>query len=114
MTRKRIFYGFMALLGVTLIRDIPEEALLKVKYPIDIKAGYLQDTILWPLGDILPDTLTGIDMDALGNISQQLVTHNAYNGNAFAFMVLHKGIPVAEAYKPQFNKETLFLSWSNG
>ena len=30
---------------------------------------------------------------------------NAYNGNAFAFMVLHKGIPVAEAYKPDFDQE---------
>jgi hypothetical protein len=37
---------------------------------------------------------------------------NAYNGNAFAFMVLHKGIPVSEAYKPDFNKNTRFLSWS--
>jgi len=27
-------------------------------------------------------------------------------------MVLHKGIPVAEAYKPQFNMHTRFLSWS--
>ena len=27
-------------------------------------------------------------------------------------MVLHKGIPVAEAYKPQFNRHTRFLSWS--
>jgi CubicO group peptidase (beta-lactamase class C family) len=27
-------------------------------------------------------------------------------------MVVHKGIPVAEAYKPQFNKKTRLLSWS--
>jgi CubicO group peptidase (beta-lactamase class C family) len=27
-------------------------------------------------------------------------------------MVLHKGIPVAEAYKPKFNNKTRFLSWS--
>ena len=27
-------------------------------------------------------------------------------------MVLHKGIPVAEAYKPHFDKNTRFLSWS--
>ncbi len=35
-----------------------------------------------------------------------------YNGNAFAFMVVHKGIPVAEAYKPQFDRNTRFISWS--
>jgi hypothetical protein len=27
-------------------------------------------------------------------------------------MVVHKGVPVAEAYKPQFNQKTRFLSWS--
>ena len=27
-------------------------------------------------------------------------------------MVLHKGIPAAEAYKPQFCENSLFLSWS--
>jgi CubicO group peptidase (beta-lactamase class C family) len=27
-------------------------------------------------------------------------------------MVIHKGVPVAEAYKPQFNQKTRFLSWS--
>ena len=48
----------------------------------------------------------------LNDISKRLVTDNAYNGNAFAFMVLHKGIPVAEAYKPQFSKNTRLLSWS--
>ena len=37
---------------------------------------------------------------------------NGYNGHAFAFMVVHKGIPVAEAYQPQFNAQTRFLSWS--
>jgi CubicO group peptidase (beta-lactamase class C family) len=40
------------------------------------------------------------------------MTDSAYIGNAFAFMVLHKGFPVAEAYKPQFNRKTKFLSWS--
>jgi hypothetical protein len=27
-------------------------------------------------------------------------------------MVIHKGMPVAEAYKPQFNRESRLLSWS--
>ena len=45
-------------------------------------------------------------------LQKDLITDNAYNGNAFAFMVVHKGVPVAEAYKPQFNQKTRFLSWS--
>jgi CubicO group peptidase (beta-lactamase class C family) len=98
--------------GVTLLRDIPVEKLLKSKYPRGGYPGYSQDTIKWPLGDILPGKNTGIDTIKLGDITKRLITDNAYNGNAFAFMVIHKGIPVVEAYKPQFNRKTRFLSWS--
>jgi CubicO group peptidase (beta-lactamase class C family) len=98
--------------GVTLLRNIREEKLRKSKYPSGIDPGYSQDTIKWPLGDVLPKVFTGIDTLKLREITKRLVTDNAYNGNAFAFMVIHKGIPVAEAYKPQFNRKTRFLSWS--
>jgi len=98
--------------GVTLLRDIKESELREKRYPLSVKAGYSQDTIAWPLGDIVTDTATGIDIKALGDISKSLIEDNEYTGNAFAFMVLHKGVPVAEAYKPQFNRKTRFLSWS--
>lgn len=98
--------------GSTLLRDIPEEKLRHTRYPVSIKPGYGQDTIAWPLGDILPVTETGINKTALGEITSHLINDNAYNGDAFAFIVLHKGIPVAEGYKPQFNKKTRLISWS--
>jgi len=98
--------------GTTLLRDITEEELRKYKYPAGVNPGYSQDTIKWPLGDVLTETNTGIDRTKLAEISKRLITDNAYNGNAFAFMVIHKGVPVAEAYKSQFNQKTRFLSWS--
>jgi len=98
--------------GVTLLRDITEEKLGRLKYPGGADPGYSQDTIKWPLGDILPKRNTGIDTIKLAEISKKLITENAYNGNAFAFMVIHKGVPVAEQYKPQFNQKTRLLSWS--
>ena len=99
--------------GTTLLTDdIREDNLRKIKYPLSSKPVYLQDTINWPLGDVLPDSATGINLQALKIISDKLIKENSYNGNAFAFMVIHKGIPVAEAYKPAFNKKTRFLSWS--
>lgn len=109
--RSRAIYrdGF----GSTLLRDVPEETLRKAVFPNDTDPGYRKDTIEWPLGDIVPDTIsTGIDKAAITKISGQLINNNAYSGNAFAFIVLHKGVPVAEAYKPEFNKDTRFLSWS--
>jgi len=98
--------------GVTLLRDYKESDLRKVRYPLSIQPHYSQDTIKWPLGDILPDTVTGINLETLGSVTKNLVFDTIYKGNAFAFVVLHKGIPVAEAYKPEFDKDTRFLSWS--
>ncbi|MCE5347492.1 MAG: beta-lactamase family protein [Bacteroidales bacterium] len=98
--------------GVTLLRGTTEETLRRKNYPVNIKPAYSQDTIPWPLGNIFHDTVTGIDRVALDNITKRLINDNAYKGNAFAFMVLYKGIPVAEAYKPQFNQSTRFISWS--
>jgi len=98
--------------GVTLLRDVPEKILRKSKYPGGVDPGYSQDTMRWPLGNILPAKNTGIDTVKLAAITKRLISDNAYNGNAFAFMVVHKGIPVAEAYKPEFNQKTRFLSWS--
>jgi CubicO group peptidase (beta-lactamase class C family) len=98
--------------GVTLLRGITEQKLRESKYPSGINPGYSQDTLKWPLGDIMPGRNTGIDTIKLGEITKRLITDNAYNGDAFAFMVVHKGVPVAEAYKPQFTRKTRFLSWS--
>jgi CubicO group peptidase (beta-lactamase class C family) len=98
--------------GSTLLRGIPEEKIRTARYPDGIGPGYLQDTIKWPLGDIIPRKNTGIDTTKLAEISKRLITDNAYMGNAFAFMVIHKGVPVAESYKPQFNKKSRLLSWS--
>lgn len=97
--------------GATLIRDVTEEELEKVKFP-DTDPGYLQDTIKWPLGDIIPDSATGINKSKLAVIADSIINHDAYNGHIFAFLVTHKGIPVAEAYKPGFSRKTKLLSWS--
>ncbi len=116
--RSRFLWGrskaiFREGFGVTLIRDVREKELKKTTFPALEKAGYSQDTLAWPLGDLIPDSInTGIDLKALKEITRSLVTEGGYGGNAYAFMVLHKGIPVAEAYDTQFDKDTRFLSWS--
>jgi CubicO group peptidase (beta-lactamase class C family) len=98
--------------GTTLLRGITEADLRKIKYPSGVEPSYNQDSIAWPLGDLVNDTVTGIDRAKLAEISKKLVDDNAYKGNAFAFIVLYKGIPVAEEYKPRFTSKTRFLSWS--
>jgi CubicO group peptidase (beta-lactamase class C family) len=97
--------------GATLLRGVSESELRKIKFP-EVTPTYNQDTIRWPMGNLLPDTTTNIDKIKLAEITKKLMNEDAYKGHAFAFMVVHKGIPVAEAYQPQFNAKTRFLSWS--
>lgn len=98
--------------GATLLRGTDEATLRKIKFPKFTSANYNQDTIAWPLGNILPDTISGVDKAKLGQVTQKLMVEKGYNGNAFAFMVIHKGIPVAESYQPEFSAKTRFQSWS--
>ncbi len=46
--------------GVTLLVDIPEETLRQEKYPVNIKPGYMQDTITTVKGSITLQTLVDI------------------------------------------------------
>jgi CubicO group peptidase (beta-lactamase class C family) len=98
--------------GVTLLRKTKADELRKTLFPEMPPPGYLKDTIPWPMGDLLPDTSTGINRQKLSEIAVKLVNKNGYGGNPFAFIVLHKGIPAAEAYDPHFDRNTPFLSWS--
>ena len=98
--------------GSTLIRGTDEAALRSIKFPKSTFAQYNQDTIAWPLGNLLPDINTGVDNVKLERVTKKLMDENGYNGKAFAFMVVHNGIPVAESYQPEFNAETRFQSWS--
>jgi len=98
--------------GVTLVRDETEKELRDKEFPTYAIGKYMQDSIPWPMGNIISDTVTGINKQALEKVAENLIVKNAYKGDAFAFMVLYKGNPVAEAYKPEFDSKTRFISWS--
>jgi CubicO group peptidase (beta-lactamase class C family) len=113
----RFFWGrskaiFREGFGSTLLRGVDEETLRQVKFPSHPVLKPDPDTLLWPMGNRMTGTMTGIDQGELDRISQKLIIGNGYNGNAFAFLVLHKGVPVAEKYKPGFNDKTRFPGWS--
>lgn len=97
--------------GVTLLQEKTADDIRKIKFP-GISPGYSGDTIAWPMGDVLPDSLQEADNTAFDEISNKLVNDQAYGGTAFAFIVLHKGVPVTEAYREGLSKDTKLLSWS--
>ena len=97
--------------GTCVIRGIEESQLRKIQYPTKF-CPYNQDTIDWPLGNRIHRITTTVDTTKLKEIIKKLMTNDGYNGHAFAFLVLHKGVPVIESYQTQFNAKTRFLSWS--
>jgi CubicO group peptidase (beta-lactamase class C family) len=99
--------------GVTLIKQVDEKELLKETFPTQRKPIYDRDTIAWPKGNIITDTITSeIDKTAIDSIADALVNNRSYGGKPFSFMVTYKGIPIAEKYKTGIDKETRLLSWS--
>lgn len=98
--------------GCTLLRDVEEETLRSVKFPEIPAVSYVQDITPWPLGNVIPDTNTGIDSQHLQLVATDLIDKDTYGGHAFSFLVLHKGIPVVEKYNEGINEKTRLLSWS--
>jgi CubicO group peptidase (beta-lactamase class C family) len=97
--------------GATLIRGTDENELRKIKFP-QVPGICNPDTVAWPIGNLIPKKDVSTDTVKLERIAEKLMDEEGYNGHAFAFIVLHKGIPVVEAYQPQYNEKTRFLSWS--
>ena len=56
--------------GVTLLRDIPEKTLRSESYPYKGKPGYSQDTLAWPLGDLVPTSPDSVNAIKLNDISK--------------------------------------------
>jgi CubicO group peptidase (beta-lactamase class C family) len=99
--------------GVTLVRDIKIDELMEDKFPNNVVPVYSCDTINWPKGNIMPDSIPNdIDVDKLSIIADNVFFNKSYGGTPFAFMVVYKGVPVAEKYMEGLNENTRFLSWS--
>ena len=91
--------------GVTLLRGKTVRELQSEKYPLPLE----------PAGDPRPLPLGDSAVRArLEPLAEALVDKKDYNGNPFAFVVLHKGGIVAERYRKGFTRDTRLLSWSMG
>ena len=98
--------------GACLLRKMTESQLRKIQYPTNNAVRYNQDTVDWPLGNRIPKIPTNINTIKRDLITKKLMTNDGYNGHAFAFLVVYKGVPVIESYQSEFNEKTRFLSWS--
>jgi len=99
--------------GSILLNDYPVDDIQARPYPIVPLLPENPDTIAWPMGDLMPDTIpTGIDLQQLNQgLDQTFADTIPYKGT-FGVMVTYKGQPVAERYAEGFGPENRFLSWS--
>ena len=99
--------------GCTLVRDFPEEGIRSRPYTVVSSPGTAPDTISWPSGDLLADTLPrGMDMEKLNRALDHALINQVPMKGTFAVAVAYKNQLVAERYRDGFSAENRFLSWS--
>ena len=100
-------------LGCTLISDFSEEAVRKLDYPPIFLPDINPDTIPWPAGDLLRDTIpAGIKMQKLNETLNQVFEDTITFKGIFAVTVVYKDQIVAERFRSDFNPSIRFLSFS--
>jgi CubicO group peptidase (beta-lactamase class C family) len=100
-------------LGCTLVRDFSEDAVKNMDYPVVPLLQGNPDTIAWPAGDLISDTIpTGINMSKLQSAIDQAFADTGSFRGTFGVAVVYKDQLVAERYRKEFTSSTRFLSWS--
>lgn len=71
------------------------------------------DSVAWPAGDKIADTIpTGIDMEKLNKALTKVFDDSIGRKGTFAVAVVYKSQLVAEKYRNGFSSGNRFLSWS--
>lgn len=101
-------------LGCTLINEVSEEELRNQKFNL-AKPLPNQDSIAWPMGNLVRDTvITGIDYKLLNKTVEDAFAEpgETKNRRTRAIIVIYDGQIIAEKYADGFDKNTRQLGWS--
>ena len=99
-------------LGAVIVLDTPEDKLLADEF-VKPDPGYSQDTIQWPLGDLLPDSLpAGVDYSRLNELLD--TCFDSQDEEAFkktlGIAVVYDNHLIAEKYLGDYDMYTKFLA----
>ena len=100
--------------GCVLVEDFPEETIKNRPYKVIPSLPERADTILWPMGDRLPEDVKkpAFNKNKMSALISKLEADTVPLKGTFALMIVYKGIPIVEWYRDDFNANTRFLSWS--
>lgn len=99
--------------GCTLINGFSKKDIGSRPYQIIKPIPENPDTIPWPAGDLISDTIpSGVDMNKLNIAINKAFKDTIGHKGTYAVMVVYKGQPVIEKYKGDLTSKNLFLSWS--
>ena len=99
--------------GCTLVKGFSEDEIKSRPYTCIKSLPENPDTIAWPMGNLIADTIpSGINIDKLNLAVQQVMADTIPSKGTFALMIVYKGQPVAEVYRKDFSVGNRFLSWS--
>jgi CubicO group peptidase (beta-lactamase class C family) len=100
-------------LGCTLVNDFSADAVRKLDYPSVPLPDINPDTIPWPAGDKLSDTVpAGINMHKINETLDRVFADSLPFKGTFAITIVYKDQIVAERYRADFKQSTRLLSWS--
>lgn len=101
-------------LGCTLVNELPESVIRSQSFEIAQPIS-TTDTITWPYGDRLPETMpAGFDKIKLNQAVDDAFTEKNSNKKVYtrAVLVVYKGQLVAEKYAEGFHINSRMLGWS--
>lgn len=99
--------------GCTLVEDFSEDEIKSRPYQLVEPLPANPDTIPWPMGDLIADTVPpGVNMQRLNRAVEQAMADTIPYKGTFALMVIYKGQPLVEVYRDDFSADNKFLSWS--
>jgi CubicO group peptidase (beta-lactamase class C family) len=100
-------------LGCTLVNDFSEDAVRKLDYPKIDLIEVNQDTIPWPAGNLLTDTVPkGINKQEIEELLNQVFADTMPYKGTFAAAVVYRDQLIAERYRSDLRPSTKLLSWS--
>lgn len=102
-------------LGCTLLAEHSKEEVKKQSFNLPTPPKYLQDTLDWPMGNRISDTLmAGVDYGRVQKaIEQAFIDKDSTKpANTLAVLVVYNGQIIGESYAPDRDVNSKLMGWS--